>query len=1095
MDFNIADLILKNLQFKPFFDKKLELPSGKVDKLTSKAWKNSCSSGPVTSTKRTKLSHLEPMSVQSLINEIWENPANISTVVSKLESHERLKKALVMEMLDKDGYYELLKFHASHLLRFKDERKREDLGRLLTKSGRGTLLLMRNFEVFGFNRSFKFELVEILYHDRDYFHLLSQYIEEFECPDIELRKKIALLASLDGTFQHYLSKNIDKFGIDDIEFIKMIAQNIIEIQPSKVLYNIDKFGFDRATNIELAFQFVETERTAYELASHIDQFGFEGTDILLELANKILEYPSGGRELVQHFDQFGITCPRFKKKIADKILQELRSSVTPWIEDVINHIHRLDLHPATPMGQKFLIEMACDIAAHQLVSAGEIYRNIDIFDIQNPHVIKSLKSNYKLYHDYYTKEKFLSIMIKPLMKWSEVNQDINEKIEILRQIPVEDDEKIKLLSACDIVQKYFSFAEEDRPNLATFNQAFNVIFGSLRKNKGSISVSLKDLQKIRAFVERYDSLLKCIDDLSKIDGELRSKLSVWLYYTIMKITFLITDPKLRNEVFKSRIIRSLFNLRDHELRYVMVNKFLRQLQDRPKASRREFLREITKSSRSSLTKLALNGLEQKLLEEESETAEVEEIQSFRETFKNPTKKDRATRKIYRNMFQRDGVKLCALLSALYQLEKSSNMEKGQICTLLRYLMQLEDNKKKHELFAELNVLNALFLIGKEGSIVVDSSSENHKQMLSILVRQFGELLPGLAVENPDKINELFFSGRHPEALPVYAAGLQDLGEEDKEIVLSSLRDFVQDVVSGEFNEKRYENSLHLSEVFKKEGLKEEWKAGQIGPLSAYLPKNASEKKFDPKEFIELRIRDGHLPINSLPRLASLLSIPITKETSVNESLDALLVGLVKNPDSLSPELINEIEEAVRQIKSDHEFLNDIDVLRDVLKPPAKKKEDDLIIVDSDHYLDLFLCGTEVAGSCQRVNGFSKYNKALMGYVQDGKHRVLAIKDSTGRIIGRSILRLLLNEKNEPVLFFERVYPTNLSFQYQRALQNFATERAQKMGIDLISSIPNSSLELYGVVKSLSLKAPYEYCDARYGIHDGPYEISYCYRLS
>jgi len=83
------------------------------------------------------------------------------------------------------------------------------------------------------------------------------------------------------------------------------------------------------------------------------------------------------------------------------------------------------------------------------------------------------------------------------------------------------------------------------------------------------------------------------------------------------------------------------------------------------------------------------------------------------------------------------------------------------------------------------------------------------------------------------------------------------------------------------------------------------------------------------------------------------------------------------------------------------------------------------IADSDDLSDLFLCGTEVEGSCQAIGKDPKLSKSLLGYVMDGKNRLLAIKDAKGKTQARMIERLLCDEESKrPVLFIERVYPAN-----------------------------------------------------------------------
>ena len=144
------------------------------------------------------------------------------------------------------------------------------------------------------------------------------------------------------------------------------------------------------------------------------------------------------------------------------------------------------------------------------------------------------------------------------------------------------------------------------------------------------------------------------------------------------------------------------------------------------------------------------------------------------------------------------------------------------------------------------------------------------------------------------------------------------------------------------------------------------------------------------------------------------------------------------------------------------------------------------IVDSDDPCDLFLAGTEVEGSCQNVNGEPYFNKCLLGYVLDGKNRILAIKDETGRMRGRAMMRLLW-DGTKPILFLSRIYPAALNPLLDNALLTFAKKRASHLGVSLLSFAPGEPDPV--LAKSLGSPAPYEYVDEAGGITDGKWSIT------
>ena len=74
------------------------------------------------------------------------------------------------------------------------------------------------------------------------------------------------------------------------------------------------------------------------------------------------------------------------------------------------------------------------------------------------------------------------------------------------------------------------------------------------------------------------------------------------------------------------------------------------------------------------------------------------------------------------------------------------------------------------------------------------------------------------------------------------------------------------------------------------------------------------------------------------------------------------------------------------------------------------------IIDTDDPNDLLLMGTEVSTSCMHVGDDRKPNKALLAYIMDGKNRIVAIKNSSGKIMARTAIRLLINEKKGEGMF-------------------------------------------------------------------------------
>lgn len=143
-----------------------------------------------------------------------------------------------------------------------------------------------------------------------------------------------------------------------------------------------------------------------------------------------------------------------------------------------------------------------------------------------------------------------------------------------------------------------------------------------------------------------------------------------------------------------------------------------------------------------------------------------------------------------------------------------------------------------------------------------------------------------------------------------------------------------------------------------------------------------------------------------------------------------------------------------------------------------EKLKDLKFVDTDDYWDLLMCGTEVADSCQHVSATTGFNIGLLAYLLDGKNRLIAIKNKEGKVIARSTLRLLIDNKtNKPALMMERVYPNNSNFS--SSLEQFAKRRAADLNLDLFTLGVNK-VDLESLGGNL---APKEYVDSVEGLCD------------
>jgi hypothetical protein len=142
------------------------------------------------------------------------------------------------------------------------------------------------------------------------------------------------------------------------------------------------------------------------------------------------------------------------------------------------------------------------------------------------------------------------------------------------------------------------------------------------------------------------------------------------------------------------------------------------------------------------------------------------------------------------------------------------------------------------------------------------------------------------------------------------------------------------------------------------------------------------------------------------------------------------------------------------------------------------------IISAESWEDFLLMGTEVNNSCQRIDGDPNYNKCLLSYILDGKNKVILIKDIHGKIVARSVLRILWDDiQNCPVLFMEKIYTKGMGEELSTLIREGCEAVAKNMKLTLVAS---KSCFLNGLpykneLSALGGPAPFEYVDALRGI--------------
>ena len=166
-----------------------------------------------------------------------------------------------------------------------------------------------------------------------------------------------------------------------------------------------------------------------------------------------------------------------------------------------------------------------------------------------------------------------------------------------------------------------------------------------------------------------------------------------------------------------------------------------------------------------------------------------------------------------------------------------------------------------------------------------------------------------------------------------------------------------------------------------------------------------------------------------------------------------------------------------------ELVNDLKGLAQTLRSSQKSSSLEKVKLCKG-WEDLFLSGSEIAGSCQRIDGYAKHNKCLIAYCLDGKNSMIAVKDPDEKILARSILRLLWDKTNsKPVLFLERLYPNPCPKERKNAILSGASICAKVLGLEIFTSWDLGLSSDGNLIESLGSSSPYEYSDGAGGVMD------------
>lgn len=497
---------------------------------------------------------------------------------------------------------------------------------------------------------------------------------------------------------------------------------------------------------------------------------------------------------------------------------------------------------------------------------------------------------------------------------------------------------------------------------------------------------------------------------------------------------------------------------------------------------------------------------------------------------------------------RDSVKKEIAVHGLYQLLDCKVLTDHERGTFLKSIFIPEKGiATVSSVNEQLQMLEAIILSKNEALLKEVGSQADKKSAIAgdaahqidlerILNKIFTQSLGLGHIPNfQTKYMQTIGKAREPLALLIYAAKLRSLSWQDQQRAIGCLNNFANAVLEGNYQSWRYQlpKESHLAQVFQgRQQVLKIWQEGERCKLDQLIKSEAAsspQKVFDPVEHLNLRICvDKHIPQNELPNLEKWLTHPDQRK-KVLEDLGKFLAGnkleqsahfdpkneqqarifkskleaaLIKAlaPERTFSQKATEIKNLMPLLEKIYgtsfpRFVKDVQELQDLLAADVKTASiEEYTVEDTDHWEDMLLIGTEVAGSCQHIKDHIQYNKCLLGYIADGKNRAIVVKDAKGKIVARRIMRLLWDHQaQKPVIYQERLYANpGVPSKAFVGIDKLFAKRAKALGLPLVRTmVASQNLNPYPhPLSSSDSPAPFEYVDAGgVGVTDGRYIIS------
>jgi len=916
--------------------------------------------------------------------------------------------------------------------------------------------------------------------------------------------------------------NIERDRIDLLDIFCICAQK----DPKAVLC-INNFGFDPVTKKQVLLEISEdcAKKNGGMVASHIDRFEIDHTTIegqqkLVKIA--MLCAQENGEETAKHIANFkintateedkqaifeiaklcaqqngGITAKYIQnfgfnptnKKEQTNLIEIAKLCITQNTAGTIPSLRNFEINPKTEEGQIALIEML-KLSAQRAPERADV--NLSKFSIEN----NTEKGREALI---FLVKQCLDIPAVPFTTFLQI---------------IENDQLMLL-----------AYAWMKHPNLPEINSVASYLDRnrtSVRENVSRLVLRYYQTCQLDQFQDAYDQFKDVTKNywpklssnsfdniLNKIKEERdpilqKQKLMTLMNYIVTLATQKISDEKIE-KLLDIEAFSKIMDVRNPELRLALIEQLTQ-------VCKQDVLWEsfITNTSSATPSYQMLSYLfSVSLFPNPKDAANFSnQIGQVGKTSK--------TQPLFKDRFVAQ-----SLLTMLNELNKTDIPAEDK-----KYVLKELIKEQSNEIKKSVKLIRSLILCGFKESLSEDEIVKQGKEkfcdaLSQIFSNKFQETFP--MREGVDHVTERYEQTvaqfRDPNAIFTYLGSIKKLSSGDKERLIPLLSTYVEKVLTGTFNEWRYDSTdnPHLEAFDSKfPNLKPLWETDSSSTISTLLGTNQAlgQSSLDFKNYLFNSFDQKHVEEGKFQSLKKyLFSNDIDEKKEIRKELTQQIKDASKDEKILinfqlkgmqltetndNKQAMRLLEEMSKSPSLTGVFKDDIIGWKKSLSELSQKASQpfgDKTVCESSDPFDLLVCGTEVAGSCQKIDGDPHLNKCLLGYVVNGQNKLIVVKKADGQIESRAIFQKLIDKNGNPCLFLQRIYPVITTEENKLAIEALAKIKAEALGLPLLSKEVGRG-KTYGIdVESLGGRAPYEYNDASDGVcKNGIYTIMDCHVL-